>query len=67
MADISRIAGSGIVMFSAESNNAEAWMEKIYGRARIYFHVPTDHAQLQLFIRAAKAHGFTIVEETGAG
>lgn len=60
MADISRVAGSDIVMFSAETPAAELWMKELYGQARIYFHVPADHERLKLFVRAATAHGFTI-------
>jgi hypothetical protein len=65
--DIIRIAGSAIIMFSANTPAAELWMEEMYGRTKIYFHVPIDHERLKLFVRAATAHGFTIAEGTGAG
>jgi hypothetical protein len=66
MSDISRLAGSDIVMFSALTPAAELWMEEVYGRSKIYFHVPSDHERLKAFVRAATAHGFTIGEGTGA-
>ena len=66
MSDISQIAGSDIVMFSAETPAADLWMRELYGRSKIYFHIPADHERLKAFVRAAKATGFTIVEGTGA-
>jgi hypothetical protein len=60
MLDISQIAGSDIIMFSAESSAADLWMRQLYGRNKIYFHVPADHERLKAFVRAAKAHGFSI-------
>jgi hypothetical protein len=63
MTDITQVAGSDIILFSADSEEAKAWMTKIYGRFRIYFHIPIDHALVQLFLRAAKARGFTISQK----
>ena len=66
MADIDRLAGSDIVMFSAHTPAAELWMKELYGRAVIYFHVPSDHERMRLFVKAARSQGFTIAEGTGA-
>ena len=53
-------------MFSAKTPAVELWMKELYGRAVIYFHVPGDHERMKLFVKAAKAQGFTIAEGTGA-
>ena len=53
MVDTSQIVGADIIVFSAETTEAELWMRKKYGRHKISFNVPTDHVRLQLFVRAA--------------
>jgi hypothetical protein len=60
MRDITQIAGSDIVMFSAESPAADLWMKELYGRPKIYFNLPVDSANAMAFAKAARAQGFSI-------
>ncbi len=60
MADITQIAGSDIIMFSAESPEADSWMREFYGRHKIYFVLPINHTAVLAFKVAAKAQGLSI-------
>jgi hypothetical protein len=42
VADITQITGSDIIMFSAESPEADSWMREFWGRNKIYFILPAN-------------------------
>lgn len=62
MADITQITGSDIIMFSAESHEADSWMREFYDRHKIYFNLPYNHTGLLAFKVAAKAQGLSIAK-----